>query len=746
MIGVEIVSIDTLVEQHLEGLDSLEDTYSESAASSLRTHILQAFQDNKDARESGGVNRLMLEALRAYNGQYDPEILSKIREEGGSEIYMNLTSTKVRALTSWIKDILLASKEDSFSIEPTPVVDLPGEVSEQIKEAVSRDFQELMQKEQPQGKPQQITETLREINERKRDLHDAIVEEQNKEARYAFQQIELKLKDSLKEGKWDKALSEFIDDFSIFPTAFLKGPIVTKKKKLKWVEGVAEVVEDYAFVFKRVSPLDVYPAPEATCVSDGNFIEHLRLSRKELASFLRFPEAYKVEAVRRVLENEEGKGYPSGLDTNVEDEKAREELREDTFRANKNVFHGLHFHGTAPCKLLREWGLTEGIIHLEDEDEVDIEAILVGTEIIKCKLNEDPLGRRMYYSASYQKRPDSIWGSAPPFLMKDIQRMCNACARALSNNMGLSSGPIMELNIERLADGQDIQELRPRDIVQTTSDPTGASGKAVSFFAIPSIAQELLAVYKEFELRADDVTMIPRYAYGNERTGQAAATASGLSMLLESANKGIKDAIRHIDEGVIIPLVESQFYYIMLNEELEFSGDINVIAKGSATLTIAAARQMRRNEFLQITANPTDLEIIGIQGRAKMLRQASEDLGFDENLVPNRQELKAASEKKAQAQQQPSEAAQITQLQSETNREIAREKNEIAAADLQRRKEKDANDARIKAVELQLKEQADVSKVTAKLQESRERNESEEFRTEQAIALSLSTGDKANNV
>ena len=272
---------------------------------------------------------------------------------------------------------------------------------------------------------------------------------------------------------------------------------------------------------KRVSPLDMYPAPEATTVNDGDLIEHLRMSRKEIASLID-AKNYDADAIRRVLSNNEGKGQPEAYDSNIEQEKAQEELRDSVDSYNKNVYHGLHFFGTAPVKLLVEWGVDDPELTERDpDDEVEIEAILVGSEVIKCVLNDDILGRRPYYSASYQKRPGSIWGTAPPYLMRDIQKMCNACARALSNNMGLSSGPIMEVVIDRLADGQEVRSLRPLDIIQTTSDPSGGSGKAVNFILVPSVAAELLAVYKEFEVRADDVTMIPRYAYGNDRNGGA---------------------------------------------------------------------------------------------------------------------------------------------------------------------------------------------------------------------------------
>lgn len=748
-IGVKVVGIETLVEEHLKGLDAMVPQEGKGALPSLLSYILREFQRNKEARENGGVNKLMMDSLRAYNGQYDPEDLAKIAEEGGSQIFMNLTSTKVRAAISWIKDILLASKEDSFSISPTPLVDFPKGMEEDIKKKIEADFENMLKQPPPQeGAPASpdLGETLREINERKRDLYDAVRAELNKEAAYAFKILETKIKDQMKEGKWEKALSEFIDDFCIFPTAFLKGPIVTVKKRLKWDNGVPVPTEDFVMMNRRVSPLDIYPSPEATSVNDGSFFEHLRLSRKELSALRKAENAgYREDAIERVLKNNEGLG--TTLDSNIEDEKASEELRNDSHRANQNVFHGLHFFGDAPAGLLRDWGCTDPVLDdLDDADQVDIEAIVVGTEVIKCVLNDDPLGRRPYYAASYQKRPGSIWGTAPPQMMRDIQKMCNACARALANNMALSSGPLAEVNIERLADGQKVEEMGPRDIIQVTSDPTGASGHAVQFFTIPSVANELLGVYEKFELKADDVTMIPRYSYGNDRTGGAAQTASGLSMLLESASKGIKDAIRHIDEGLIIPRVEMEFYTTMLRGDLEFTGDIEVIAHGSQSLTLAGAEQMRRNEFLQVTANPIDQKLMGAIGRAEILRKMTRDLNLGEDIIPNRQELKALIKKEEAAQQAPPPQVQAAQVQNDTILKIAQERNQLTAADLARKQAKDEADVALKAREQESKERTESTKLLTSLEKQRMVNDSEEHRANQSIALSLETqgGDKSS--
>lgn len=750
-IGIEYASTEDMVVKTIDDANRVledEDELSlegkrELFVASLHSHIVGAFETNRIVRESSEVNDMMLECLRAYNGEYSAQDLTRIREEGGSQIFINLTSTKVRAAISWIKDILLAAKESPFRIRPTTVPELTQEQEEQIEEKITLEFEQLAQEMQGD-----IPATLKEVNERKRDLYDAIKEEVRKEAEFSFKIIEDDIKDSFEEGGWNKALSDFITDFCIFPTAVMKGPIVTRKKKLTWVEGVAVPEDEYVLYNKRISPFDIYPAPEAESPQDGNFIEHIRLSRKELSSFLGHP-AYKQDKLKHVLAHDIGKGYPAGLDGHVEDEKSDQEMRNDSHRANENVYHGLHFWGTAPVKLLREWGYDEEneLVGRDEEEELEIEALLVGSEVIKCAINKDPI--RPYYASSFQRRPGSFWGISPPWLMRDIQRMCNACARSLANNMGLSSGPIMELYVERLADGQEVSELRPRDVIQVTSDPTGGGGRAVQFFTVPSVAGELMAVYKEFEMRADDVTMIPRYAHGNERTGGAAQTASGLSMMLESASKGIKDAIRHIDEDLIVPRVRSEFYHKMLEKgkDYKFTGDIEVVALGSSALTLKGAEQMRRNEFLQVTANPIDQEIMGVHGRAEILRVMAKDLGLGENIIPGRQELKKQQAIKAQqAAEQTAAPVQAAQIQNETNMQIARERNQLGAAELQRKQQKDAADVQLRAQELEADMRKAEQNHAVDLQKQQAKIDADDRQTNKAIALSLETGDRANNV
>ena len=87
--------------------------------------------------------------------------------------------------------------------------------------------------------------------------------------------------------------------------------------------------------------------------------------------------------------------------------------------------------------MLIEWGLDEE--EIEDEHrEYDANVWIVGNYVIKAILNYDPLGEKPYAKTSFIKRPGAFWGSGIPEIIEDIQGVCNAAARALVNNMGIS--------------------------------------------------------------------------------------------------------------------------------------------------------------------------------------------------------------------------------------------------------------------------------------------------------------------
>ena len=722
----------------------------ETFDNSLAGHISHIYAQNKDARRDSGIEQEMLDSMDAFNGEYSKADLSAIEEDNGSKIFMNLTATKCRACASWIKDIIMPAKEKAWRITPSADPEINPEIMAQIEQILKEEFTNLESSQseplegspppgpdnqaqagvpQAPGQPQAkrvgtISKKLREMNKARRDIEEIFRKEVDLIALAEMKRLERLIEDQLHKGNWNVALSEFVEDFTIYPSAFLKGPIINIKPALTYEDGVPTKTSTIAFMNKRISPLDMYPSANATKINEGTLIEHIRFERSEIAA-LKGLDGYNDDKIVEVLENYQGADFVHWLWTDIEADKAYAEKRGSDFQANKNIIHGLHFFGRASVQMLTDWGLPEEEL-LDDNgipfgmtDELEVEALMVDSSVIKVVINDDPLCRRPYYKASFQSRPGSFWGRSLPHLMRDIQRMCNATARALANNMGLSSGPQVEIYTDRLADKGDIEDIKPMKIWQLTSDPTGAGGRAIQFTQPSSNAAELLAVYKEFELRADDATGIPRYAYGNERTGGAAQTASGLSMLLESASKGIKDAIRHIDEGLIKPRIAYQFYWLMKTDKnLKYSGDIEVIPIGSSALTMKAAEQGKRLELMQaLSGNPAVLEVVGPEAMATIFRVLFEDANMPEIIIPSGLEIREkVREKEEQAQSAGKAQAEAQKARTEAG---------LKATELQINGQIQMHQGtlKLKERELNIKEAAEGSKAFSKSQEldSRER-------------------------
>jgi hypothetical protein len=293
------------------------------------------------------------------------------------------------------------------------------------------------------------------------------------------------------------------------------------------------------------------------------------------------------------------------------------------------------------------------------------EVWLIGNQVIKAGLISHPLGHKPYYKSSYEKIPGKFWGNAPPDIIADCQDMCNAAARALANNMGIGSGPQVWVNLDRLPDGENIDQMYPWKIWQTTNDPTGSSATPMGFFQPETHAQELMAVYREYAMLADEYSGIPRYMTGAEGTPGAGRTASGLSMMITNAGKTIKQVITNIDLDIITPLLEQLYFHNMRFEsDPDLKGDVKVAARGAMSLQVKDAAQIRRVEFLQSTANPIDMQIVGMRGRGAILREVAKTLDMNvDDIVPSPEMLAQMEVMAQQAQQMAQQEQALAQQQ-----------------------------------------------------------------------------------
>jgi hypothetical protein len=358
------------------------------------------------------------------------------------------------------------------------------------------------------------------------------------------------------------------------------------------------------------------------------------MSRMDLSDLIGVP-GYDEDAIRKVLEIGNSSSW---IGEDVELQKDEEERKFYSYMRPTTEFDALEFWGKVSGKMLIEWGLTVDDVP-DSAREYDANVWLVGNYAIKAVLNYDPLGEKPYAKTSFIKCPGALWGKGIPKIIEDLQGVCNAAARALVNNMGISSGPQVEVNLERIPPNEDITQLTPWKIWQVTNDPVGSSAPAIRFTQPDSRATELMGVYEKFSRLADDHSGIPAYVYGDLNVQGAGRTSSGLSMLMGAAGKGIRQVVMHIDTDVVKPIVLRQFIYNMRYDEDEsIKGDVQVVAKGAINLAVKETVNLRRIEFLNATANSIDLEILGKDGRAAILREVAKGLQMSvDEVVPSRE-------------------------------------------------------------------------------------------------------------
>ena len=632
---------------------------NEPVIAGLAGHIRKAWEVNRSERDNASVTKSvknrMLSGLRMRRGEYEPDKLTKIREQGGSEIYMMVAASKARTIAAWLREILMSKgTEKPWTLMPTPVPELPPDRVVELYQKLQTQMQQMAMAGMPFDPHALMEESKEQL------LHTL-----KEEARETCENMETYMEDQLVEGGFMKAMSEFIDDLCTFPTAVLKGPVLRNKGKLQWAQGADgtwAVSEQLSIQpqWERVDPMCVYPAPGADSADDGDFIELHRMRRADIQA-MKGVEGYSDDAITAVLE-EYGNGGLLNW-TALDSERATAEGRTHRQDNPSKVIEALQYWGSVRGQDLLDWGMDSAQVP-DPQEEYEVEAWLVGRWVIKAIINPDMLGRRPYYATSWEKVPGMFWGNCPMDQLRDTSDMCNAAARAIANNMGIASGPQVWANIDRMPPGEDITNIYPWKVWQVTSDQMGSSAAPIGFFQPNSNAAELMAIYEKFSAIADEVVGVPRYMGGVAPSGGLGRTATGLTAMMNNAAKSMQQAIALIDLEILTPMLERLYWHNMkYADDTTIKGDLKVQARGASSLAVKEQLAQRREQFLQMTNNPTDLQIMGLPGRAQVLREQAKSLDMNtDKIIPDpdviRRQQMLAQAQGAMMGQPPSPAPQ----------------------------------------------------------------------------------------
>lgn len=638
----------------------------------LAAYVKKKFERAKDNCEKQ--HDLMLEHKRQRAGQFDPRVVAAQKELFGAEyepVYMMLTETKCRAFEAWVKELILAPTADPFDLHPTPVPELPPAAEQIAKQKVLESLQRAaMEHAQMTGMQPDQRMIMAEMSRLAPAIKEMSEKEMRKQAKKAAEKMKEVISDQMREGRWHSAFEECLFDLSTYGIAILKGPVnrmvIHRWRDLNMLTGefVPKVEERIIPVFERVSPLDFFPGPNNSDINDGYVCHRTHFSRKDLSDLIDV-EGFDTDAIRRLLDKQEEGGLFSTTSEMVDTERRDLEGKE-SFITAEDQFECIEYWGTISGKMLKEFGIDKGVVK-DDQKEYFAAAWVCGDETIKAMINPNPLGTIPFSKANFVEDPDNFWGRGGiPKLIKHAQLLANMAARGIMLNVAIASGPQIELNTDRMAPGAS-GKIHPFKVWKTTNAGM-AEGKAVNFYAPPMVTERLVAVYNFCSSLADEDSGVPKYAHGEGDQKGAGKTASGLSMLMSTASRGIKAVINNIDNGLIAPSVQKMYDYNIDFEEItvDLIGDVTVVAKGSTSLIAKEQQAVRRNEFLANTNNPTDLQILGAKGRREVLREAAESLELDLDKIFDEEEeimrmaglpLPAAGPSPASAQQANLDAA-----------------------------------------------------------------------------------------
>ena len=681
---IRAVGLQQMLERDAEKPPEAQSLDDPRTISALTSHCRAAWGRNKLAKQK--IDLKLLSCLRERRGVYSPAALAALSgANGGMNIVKaDLTETKCRAASAWIREIVLPVGEQPWGVDPDPVPDLPMPLKKAIVSKALTAAQTAMQQIGQAGGGAMSKDEFRQLAAQLGDkLRDETEQQLVKEAQKRAQRMEKHIAEKLDTGGYEQAMDGFVEDFVTYPAAILKGPIYRRHKMLEWGKGFVPLVSDNPVQsWERVSPFDCYPAPSAKNTQSGDFIERIRFQREELYALRGLPN-YKNDEIDKALVD-----YSNGhLEGWLWTEAERQRLEQESlymWLSPPGVIDALNFWGSVPGWKLMSWGVAKADgAAIEPTKDYECNVLVCGRYVLYAALNPDPLSQRPYRKACYDEIPGAFWGRSIPDLCSTSQKMCDAIACALADNLSMASGPMVWVHADRFADGENTLELFPWKVWQLKSDPTQGVNPGMGFWQAEDRAASLMATYEKWEIRADDATGIPRYTYGNERAGGSADTATGLSMLMNNAAKGLRRAISNIDLNVISRTIGDCFVNEMLyNPDDSIKGACVVVPRGAAAILIKESAQQRRMQWLQlVSGNPVLANLLGPKYMADSLRLVAASLEMPvEDVVPSEDEVdaKIASDAQAaQAQQQGAVQAQAAQEQSIGQRETQLEHTRI---------------------------------------------------------------------
>jgi hypothetical protein len=630
---------------------------NELFVSNLAALVDSRFKEAEDGRD--GDELRWLDAYHNYRGVYGKQV--RFRENEKSRVFIKVTKTKVLAAYGQLIEAVFSGNKFPISVMETrvpegiaeyahlnPMKDQLGDQSDMtpstegnlqysgmgMPEVNEDNFGNVMGGVGFEGDGNTLAPgaTFSSENmflasledEYKNQEGDVVLSEgpapdpsmpQIRPAQIAARRLEKLIHDQIEESNGATELRNALFESVLLGTGIIKGPFNYNKTLHKWQTNEETGEREYAPEEVRVPRLefvsiwDFYPDPKAREMEEAEWvIQRHRMNKSQLRALMKRPyfDKEKISEVLRMGFNYNKRSY---------EDEIKMENNSQTYTEN-NQYEVLEYWGVMDAEFVRESGL-ELDIDIDDLEEVQINAWICGSKIIRLVLNPFKPHRLPYQAFPYEKNPYSFFGVGVPENMDDAQKIMNGHARMAIDNLALAGSLVFDVDEGALVAGQDMS-IYPGKVFRRQS---GMPGQAIYGLKFPNTAPENMQMFDRFRQLADESTGIPSYSHGYTGVTGMTRTASGMSMLMGAASQNIKTVIKNLDDFLLKPLGQSYFQWNMqfYEGEINIVGDLEIKAMGTSSLMQKEVRSQRLTTFLQTVQNPAIAPFVKIPTLVKEL-------------------------------------------------------------------------------------------------------------------------------
>lgn len=643
-----------------------------------------------------------LENLRQYHGEYSEDTLKRLKGKEASQLNINLTRPKTDAMSAKLMDLLFPTDERNWGIKPTPV----PELTQSADQAVKAEQAKQAEADAAHGAAEQAVDQANEAG----DDDPAAMERANQAAAVAGQKqdeanaakayadqlraqmdeasrraelMQTEIEDQFKECHYQINQRDVIEDACRLGTGVSKGPVTGDAVRRGWKQA-----EDGQFSLQMssagvpahrwVNVWDFFPSMDVSDIRDSEGVHERHLmNKKQLRRTARLP-GFDKDAIRRLLRLGPSSTVPWYMAT------LRNIKGEQTSDLTGDIFQVWEYNGPMSAEDMQniaEYQGDEELLHeLQEVDpleEMNAVVWFCQGELLKFAIYPLDSGECMYSVFNLHKDEYSIFGYGVPDTIRDPVSGLNAAVRAMMDNAAIASGPQILVKRKAVSPQDGVWRLEPNKFWDLVADDlTGQQETPFATFDIPMRQAELaniIALCKEF---IDVMSGLPEIAQG-EQGATTTQTATGMSLLMSSANIVFRRIVKNYDDDMTTPNIRRSYDYNMqFSPKDEIKGDYTIDARGSSVLLV---REMQSQNLFMIATQLGGHPVFGpMLNNKDLLRKLlqSHMISSDDVMLTDEEIdailMQAATEQESAEDQLKMRELEIREMESQTKLEIAK--------------------------------------------------------------------------